>query len=95
MSEGMQGGGGVEGAQGGRVPSSRGAMEVGGGEVHGRGTGQKMGKSFLVCDDGADGFRWRRSLHNSMGRARGRHLSHWSAAGARSMGSSANSGLVS
>ena len=47
MSEGMQGGGGVESMRGGGVLSSGGAMEVGGREACGQGTGQKMCKSFF------------------------------------------------
>ena len=40
-------------------------------------------------------FRWRRLLHDSAERARARWRSCWCAAGAQSMGLSANSGLVS
>ena len=50
---------------------------------------------FLVCYDRADSIRWRRSLCNSMARARARRQSCQYATSAQNVGSSANSGLVS
>ena len=70
-------------------------MEVGGGEVQGQGTGQNMCKLFLVWYDGANGIKQRRSLHNSVARARARCWSCWCATGVQSVGLSANLGLVS
>ena len=80
---------------GGTAECVQGAMEGGGGEVQGQGAGQKMHKSLLVCNDGADSIRRRRSLRNCMERARRRHRSHRSATGVWSVGLSVNSGPVS